>query len=106
MARLSIGVTPKQVAFKNANRLSLSVQMIPTGIIAGNTGLIFGKWGSAPKADIASNTWDFVLNGGATEGTNLDESLKEAPIKDDLWLTADTADQIVSLVERHINEKQ
>lgn len=102
MARVSIGVLPKQVVFKNEKRLSLSAQFLPAGIIAGNTGLIYGKWGSAPKADPLSNTWDFVLNPGATEGTNLDEALPKAPNTDDLWLISDTADQIISLTERHI----
>lgn len=102
MARVSVGTNPKQVTFKNEKRLSLSVQFLPAGIIAGNTGLIYGKFGSAPKADPLSNTWDFVLNPGATEGTNLDETLAKAPITDDLWLISDTADQIVSLTERHV----
>lgn len=104
MARISIGTTPVQAARPNPKRLSLSVQFLPTGIIGGNTGLVFGKFGSAPKADLASNTWDFVLNAGSTDGTNLDEALAKAPITEDLWLISDTPDQIVSLVERYIEE--
>lgn len=104
MARLSIGTNPVQAARPNINRLSLSVQYLPAGIIAGNIGLIYGKFGSAPKADPLSNTWDFILNPGATEGTNLDESLAKAPLTEDLWLISDTADQIVSLTERYVPE--
>lgn len=104
MARIVIGTTPAQVARPNPKRLSLAVQFLPTGIISGNTGLIYGKFGSAPKADPLSNTWDFVLNAGATEGTNLDEALAKAPLTEDLWLISDTANQIVSLVERYVPE--
>lgn len=82
----------------------LSVQFLPSSIVAGNTGLIFGKWGSAPKADANSNTYDFVLNAGAADGTNLDESLKEAPQKGDLWLISDTAAQQVNVIEHNFDE--
>jgi len=105
MSRLTIGTEPVQAARPNPIRLSLAVQFLPTGVIAGNTGLIYGKFGSAPKADPLSNTWDFVLNAGATDGTNLDESLTKAPITEDLWLVSDTANQIVSLVERYQTEE-
>lgn len=104
MPRLTIGTTPIQVAWRNDKRLSLSAQFVPASIIAGNTGLVFGKWGSAPKADTASNTWDFVLNPGASDGTNTDESQAQAPEKRDLWLVSDTAGQIMNLVEKNIHE--
>lgn len=99
MARLLIGTTPVQVAWRNPNRVSLSVQFTPSSIIAGNTGLIFGKWGSAPVASTSSNSWDFLLNSGAADGTNIDQTREEAQEKGDLWLVSDTAAQEVNIVE-------
>jgi len=104
MPRLTIGTEPIQVAWLNNKRFSLSVQHLPSSIYAGNTGLIFGKFGSAPKADTASNTWDFVLTSGSADGTNINENLPEAPDKRDLWLISDTAAQIVNVIEKNRNE--
>lgn len=104
MPRATIGTTPLQVAFRNNKRRVLSVQFIPSSIVAGNTGLIFGKFGAAPVASADSNSWDFMLNAGAADGTNIDESLPEAPNKQDLWLISDTAGQIVNVIERNIGE--
>lgn len=106
MPRFVVGTTPKQASWLNAKRFSLTVQFVPSSVIAGNTGLIFGKWGSAPVADLNSNTWDFVLNPGAADGTNLDKSMAEAPDKGSLWLVSDTADQVVNLVEENIKERE
>lgn len=100
MSLLIIGTTPKQVAYLNPKRFQISVQHIPSSIVAGNTGLIFGKFGSAPVANINSNTWDFVLNPGASDGSNLYESSNKAHIDKDLWLISDTADQQVNVTER------
>lgn len=86
----------------NPKRKTLSVQLLPSSLVAANTGNVFGKWGSAPKADFSSNSWDFVLNAGSTDGTNLDESQAQAPRKDSLWLTADTAGQIVNINEQNV----
>ena len=104
MPRVTIGTEPVQVARYNPKRRVLAVQFIPSSIIAGNTGLIFGKFGSAPKADTASNTWDFLLNAGAADGTNIGETATEAPLKDDLWLISDTAAQIVNIDDRNMQE--
>lgn len=105
MSRLIIGTEPVQVARYNPIRRVLAVQYFPSSIIAGNIGLIFGKFGSAPKADATSNTWDFMLNPGAADGTNIGETALEAPMKEDLWLVSDTADQIVNVDERNIQEQ-
>jgi len=102
MANRIIGLDPVQVAPRNPNRHLISVQMIPSSIVAGNTGAVYGKFGSAPKADINSNTWDFVLNAGAADGSNLGETVKEAWDTQELWLIADTAGQVVNVVERSI----
>jgi len=104
MPRVTIGTEPVQVARYNTKRRVLAVQFIPSSIIVGNTGLIFGKFGSAPKADTASNTWDFLLNPGAADGSNIGETALEAPMKEDLWLISDTAGQIVNVDERNIQE--
>jgi len=100
MSILTIGIEPKQVAYLNKNRFQISVQLIPSSIVAGNTGLVYGKFGSAPKADINSGTWDFVLNPGAVDGSNLYESKDKAHVDKDLWLISDTANQQVNVVER------
>lgn len=94
-----IGTTPVMVAFRNKKRAKCTVQVLPLNMAAGNTGLVYGKWGSAPVANIASNTWDFVLNSGAADGTNLYENRDKALIESDLWLVADTADQQVNVEE-------
>ena len=73
--------------------------MLPTSIAAGNTGLIFGKFGSAPVASATSNTWDFVLNSGAADGSNFYDATDKAFNQQDLWLISDTAAQVVSVVE-------
>jgi hypothetical protein len=100
MSARTIGTEPIQVAPANPNRAYISVQLLPNNIAAGNTGLVFGKFGSAPKADINSNSWDFVLNAGAADGDNLFEARDEALLKQELWIIADTAAQVVNVVER------
>lgn len=99
MARRVIGVTPVQVATRNTRRHQITVQLLPNSIIAGNTGLVYGKFGSAPVADPASATWDFVLNSGAADGSNFYDATDKAFNTQDLWLIADTAGQVVSVVE-------
>ena len=99
----AIGLDPIQGAQLNKNRHSISVQMLPSSIVAGNTGLVYGKFGSAPKADINSNTWDFVLNPGAADGSSLYETTDKSYITQELWLVSDTAGQLVNIVERSIN---
>lgn len=106
MPRLSIGTTPRMVGWRNTRRFLISAQLVPTSIIAGNTGLVFGKFGSAPIANTGSNTWDFVLNAGASDGSNINGELSEAPNKEALYLIADTADQIVNVIEETIREEE
>lgn len=100
MSQRPIGTEPIQVAVSNPNRHQLTVQLLPNSIAPGNTGLVFGKWGSAPKADINSNTWDFVLNSGAADGTNFYDATDKAHITQELWLISDTAGQLVNVVEQ------
>lgn len=102
MARITVGLTPVQVAPPNPRRFQLSAQLMPLSIIAGNTGKVYGKFGSPPTASDTSNSWDFVLNAGAADGTNLYESQDVAADMQELWLVSDTADQIVNVVERSI----
>lgn len=102
MSVRSISTNPIQVATANPNRHSITVQLIPKSIAAGNTGFVYGKFGSAPVASATSNTWDFVLNAGALDGSNLYEAAGAAHLKMDLWLIADTADQQVNVVERSL----
>jgi hypothetical protein len=78
--------------------------MLPTAFAAGNTGKVYGKFGSAPVASDTSNTWDFVLTAGAADGVNLYEAAGEAVQEEDLWLVADTASQKVNVVERWLKE--
>ena len=104
MANRIIGTTHVQVAPMNANRHSISVQLVPSSIVAGNTGLIFGKFGGAPVANVNSNANDFVLNAGAVDGANLYETTVEAYDKQELWLISDTAGQVVNIVERSLQK--
>lgn len=99
MARRSIGTEPIQVAPRNTLRHQITVQLLPNSIEAGNTGLVFGKFGSAPVADLNSNTWDFVLNSGAADGSNFYDASNQAFNQQELWLIADTAAQIVNVIE-------
>ncbi len=102
MSQRIIGTEPAQVAPRNPNRHSIAVQMIPSSIVAGNTGLIYGKFGSAPQANINGGTWDFVLNAGAADGSNLYETTAQAWDQQELWLVSDTAGQLVNITERSI----
>lgn len=105
MARFIVGTGHAQVAPRNNRRLSLSVEYISDSVIATNNAKIYGKFGSAPVASDDSNSWDFVLNPGAIDGTNQNQSLPEAPNKEELWLIASGADQIVNVVERQIDAR-
>lgn|SRR3990167_5050708 len=104
MPRIIIGVLPKQIMWRNPNRRKWEIQFIPSSIIAGNTGKIYIKRGSAPKADDNSNTWDHVLIGGASVGDNISDQQKKSPWLDDVWAISDTADQICTLEEQNIVE--
>lgn len=106
MARRSIGLNPVQVATRNTRRHQITVQMLPNSIAAGNVGLVYGKFGSAPVATPESNTWDFVLNSGAADGSNFYDANDDAFNKQDLWLVADTADQIVNVVETSLTGEE
>ena len=99
MSKRIIGTEPVQVSLRNERRHSVSAQLIPSSIIAGNTGLVYGKFGSAPAANINSNSWDFVLNAGAADGANLYETTDKAYNVQELWLIADTAGQVVNIIE-------
>lgn len=102
MAQRKIGTDPVQVALRNVDRHSISVQLIPSSIVAANTGLVYGKFGSAPAADPNSNSWDFVLNAGAADGANLYETTERSYQTQELWLVADTAGQLVNIVEESV----
>jgi hypothetical protein len=104
MSAITVGTEPVQVAPRNPRRHSITVQLLPNNIAAGNTGLVFGKFGSAPYPTLASNSWDFVLNAGALDGSNLYEANNAAVSQQELWLCADTAGQSVNVVERSIPE--
>jgi hypothetical protein len=104
MPRTTIGTEPVQVAWRNTKRFSLLAEFIPSSLIAGNTGIIYGKFGSAPKADAASNTWDFILNPGASNGANTSETQKQASEVRDLWLISDTEGQIMNVVEHNVED--
>ena len=108
MARRRVGILPVQVLLSNqqGSRVVGTVEMLPTSIVAGNTGLIFGKFGSAPVASLTSNTWDFVLNSGSTGGTNAYQANDRAPNQQDLWIVSDTADQEVNVIEINAVEKE
>lgn len=79
-------------------------QLLPLSFVASNTGLIYGKFGSAPVASMASGTWDFVLNSGAADGTNNFETRDKAIVQESLWLVSDTANQQVNVEERSLEE--
>ncbi len=104
MARYVVGTDHVQVAPHNAQRLSLSIEFISDSVIAGNTGKVYGKFGSAPQVGVDSNSWDFVLNPGAIDGTNQGQSLPSAPNKEEVYLISDTAGQVLNVVERSLND--
>jgi len=106
MPRITIGVLPKQIMFRNTKRRKWEIQFLPSSIIAGNTGKIYIKRGSAPKADDNSNTWDHVLNAGASIGDNTGDQQPKSPWLDDVWAISDTADQICTLEEQNVAENE
>lgn len=89
-----------QVAPRNQRRHSITVQLLPNNIAAGNTGLVFGKFGSAPTPTLESNNWDFVLNAGAADGANFYGTRDFSLVTEELWLASDTAGQIVNVIEQ------
>jgi len=105
MPRIIIGTLPVQLTWGNPKRKSWELQFIPSSIEAGNTGKIYFKRGSAPKADAASNTWDGVLNAGASVGDNTDKIAKEAEFKGSIWAISDTADQVCTFDEQTFSEE-
>ena len=102
MSAVTVGTEPIQAALRNDRRHSLTVQLLPNNISAGNTGLVFGKFGSAPYPSLESNSWDFVLNAGALDGTNVYMASDSAIVTQELWLVSDTAWQRVNVVERQL----
>lgn len=104
MPRIVVGTLPKQIAWYNLKRRMWELQFLPASIIATNTGKIYIKRGSAPKADDNSNTWDYLLNAGASVGDNVDNQQKESPWKGDVWVISDTADQVCTIEESNIKE--
>lgn len=106
MSAITVGTDPIQAAPRNPRRHSLTVQLLPNNVEAGNTGLVFGKFGSAPYASLESNSWDFVLNAGALDGTNVYMASDTAVVSQELWLVSDAAGQRVNVVERQIPEAQ
>lgn len=102
MAIILVGVNPVQVAKRNPRRASISVQMMPTSIQAGNTGKVYGKFGSAPTASDTSGTWDFTLVAGAADGSNVAEGADRANDERELWLVASAAGQYVNVVEKYL----
>lgn len=104
MSSQTLGTDPVQVAPRNPRRHSITVQLLPNNIAVGNTGLVFGKFGSAPTPTLASNNWDFVLNTGALDGSNVYGSEGATVNQQELWLASDTASQVVNVVERSIPE--
>jgi len=105
MPRMIVGTDHVQVAPRNDRRLSLSVEYVSDAVIATNNAKIYGKFGSAPVASDDSNSWDFVLNPGAIDGTNQNQSLPEAPNKEEVWLIASATGQIINVVERSLDDR-
>lgn len=104
MPRVIIGTAPVQLSWGNKKRKSWELQFVPSSIIGTNLGNIFVKRGSAPKADLASNTYDHVLNAGASVGDNVDKTAKEADFKGSIWAISDTADQVATFDETSTEE--
>ena len=104
MPRITIGTTPIQLAWRNPKRKSWELEFIPASIISGNTGIVFVKRGSAPKADILSNTWDHTLSSGDQAGDNLDGAADKSPWEGDIWAVSDAAAQICTFRETNQDE--
>ena len=106
MPRILIGVLPKQIMFRNKKRRKWELQFLPSSIIAGNTGKIYVKRGSAPVANDNSNTWDHLLNAGSSVGDNVSDQQEKSPWLDDVWAISDTTDQVCTLEESNIAENE
>lgn len=105
MPRVVVGTTPIQLAWSNPRRKKWEAEFLPASIIAGNTGKVYIKRGSAPVASDTSNTWDHVLNSGAAVGDNIDDSSPESPWKGAIYAVSDTADQVLTFLETEIEQK-
>lgn len=99
MPRLTIGTTPLQVLRPNSQRATLDIVFVPSSIIAGNTGLIYGKVHTPPRASATADTWDFVINSGSSYSLKLLQGDPAHLVKSEIWLVSDTAGQIVTVTE-------
>lgn len=97
--RLTIGTDPVQVLKPNSKRIKWEIQVLPSSIIAGNTGLVFVARGHAPGSVTALNTLDETLNAGASTTENLMDGSSKDRVQEEVWLISDTAGQIVNVSE-------
>ncbi len=97
--RYVIGTAPESIANPNKIRRSLTVNMLPTGTEAGNTGRVHIGKGFPPSATLgAPNQGDPLTAGTSVEDS---ESYKDDPsvFKGAWWATASAANQIITVDE-------
>lgn len=99
MPRLTIGTSPVQALRPNSIRAGREVVFLPSSIIAGNTGLVFAKYGGPPGDTGTPVNTDITLNAGASLSEKIADGYPPQHVREELWLVSDTADQIVVVNE-------
>ena len=97
--QISVGLTPTLLANGNELRTAISVSMIPSSIVAANTGVVYVAKDSPPAASA----------GGPTSGDPITQGAQWAEVgqyagdpnvfKGQVWAIADTAAQLVVIDE-------
>lgn len=101
--RVLIGTDPVQVLPPNEKRTKWEVEVLPSSIESGNTGLVFMGIGNPPGNVLARTSFDAVMNAGASNQRNTKDGHSSVEVKSAIWLQADTASQVV-LVREDLSE--
>jgi len=99
--RVVVGTTPVLALNPNKNRTAWSVTMIPKTIEVSNTGSVFVGRGFQPKGEVGSPQQGEVLQQGAEIGEEQRFEKDTSVFKGQVWVVADTADQVVEVYEAY-----
>lgn len=98
-ARFSIGTSPVLIVPANKKRSSITVEMLPTSIESGNSGIVHLRFDSAPTITVGDpSQGDLLLQGNMF---NMVENYEYDPgvLKGNLYALASIAGQIIMVTE-------
>ena len=103
---LTVGTTAVVLLVANNARTGYSIQMLPTGIVSGNTSRVHIGKGFPPTTVLGEpNTGDAVLSAGATFSDQKSYKEDPAPFKGIVWGAAAASGQQISVQEDIISEE-